>query len=95
MKERVRICLLVSVVVFSSQLYASGCPSCIDIGSSGCKLWGSGQASFQWASSEVPGPDITLTAGPCGLPGESGTGYIFSYINLHNATCNDDSPCGV
>ena len=94
MKERARVCLLVSVVVFSSQLYASGCPSCIDTGSSGCKLWGSGQASFQWASSEVPGPDITLTAGPCGLPGESGTGYIFSYINLHNAICNDDSPCG-
>ncbi len=74
-------------------IFASECPPCIDAQSNACRRWGSGQAKFQWASSEDVSSSITLTSGPCGQGGESGTGYIMMDCDVHSATCDYESPC--
>lgn len=78
-------------------VFADRCPECVDPHNNACKLWAGGQAKFQWATGKNVSSDITLTAGPCGQPGESGTAYIFAYMNAHRTRCDSDgdtNPCG-
>lgn len=81
--------------IFTSNLIASQCPSCVDAESNACRRWGSGHATFQWASGDRVSSGITLTAGPCGQGGESAVGYIMVDCDTHSATCNGspELPC--
>ncbi len=59
----------------------------------GCKERGSAQARFLWVTQETPGSSVTLTSGPCGVGGDSATGYIFMFSNAHPAICKGSTPC--
>ncbi len=89
--------LLVCGLLGIGSVFADECPECVDPHNNACKLWAGGQARFQWATGKNITSDITLTAGPCGEPGESGTAYVFAYMNNHRLQCDGDSdtnPCG-
>lgn len=78
------VSFLLSLVLPGGQQEAfANCPESIDTSNTACRPWGHGQAKFQWATGENPTSDIVLTAGPCGGPGESGTAYIFAFIDAH------------
>ena len=83
------VSFLLSLVAPGAQQEAFGdCPECVDTSNTACKPWGQGQAKFQWATDESLTSDITLTAGPCGQPGETGTAYIFAFIDAHGLNCD-------
>jgi len=96
--QSVALSIVLVFVLLGGQGWAvEGCPECVDPSSITCKPWGRGQARFQWATDESLTSDITLTAGPCGQPGETGTAYIFAFIDAHGLNCDsnyDTNPCG-
>jgi hypothetical protein len=84
------------VLLWGSTLWAV-CIPCGIQGSSVCRPWGKGQAYFKWATGDQAGSSITLTAGPCGQLGETGTAYILSCVDDHRTICDGNentNPCG-
>jgi RHS repeat-associated protein len=96
MKSFAAVFVLCSVVlsILAGNLLADEC-SCLDMSSSGCRTWGSSGTGFSWVTDSNPSSGITLTSGPCGGSGESGTAYIYAYLNASSGQCDDDwnTPC--
>ena len=86
-------------VLFSSGnvLDAAEC-ECRTMTGNACQRWGSSGAEFYWITDSNPSSSITLTSSPCegGGSGESGTAYIYAYLNASSGQCDEewDTPCG-
>ncbi len=85
--------ILCSVILslLTGNLLADEC-SCLDMSSSACRTWGSSGTGFRWITDSNPSSSISLTSGPCGGSGESGTAYIHAYLNASSSQC-DGTPC--
>lgn len=88
------LCAVVLTVFPGHYAFADEC-SCMNMSSNACRRWGSSGKGFYWITDSVPSSSTTLTSGPCGSSGESGTAYIYAYLNASAGQCDGDmdTPC--